>query len=121
MEVNGIEKALVISKSTGAYLHGFDAAVDAFGGAIAGFQNDGIQDSPQVALNGFVHVLDRGKSASHGLGQPLLPGFGRPGATHIAPQVLGGFFEENYLDGVGISDCIRNGTLAANQVLHRHA
>ena len=27
----------------------------------------------------------------------------------------------NYLDGVGISDCIRNGTLAANQVLHRHA
>ena len=48
MEVNGVEKALVIPKSTGANLHGFDAAVDAFGGAIAGFQN-----SPEVPFDRF--------------------------------------------------------------------
>ena len=45
-----------------------------------------------MTLNGFGHVLDRGKSASHGSGQPLLPSFGRPGVTHIIPQILGGFF-----------------------------
>ena len=61
MEVNGVEKVLVIPKSTGANLHGFDAAVDAFGGAVSC-----IQDTPEVPFDRFGHVLNGGKSTSHG-------------------------------------------------------
>ena len=38
----------------------------------------------------------------------------------ILDSYEGLFLAGNYLDGVGISDCIRNGIRAANQVLHQH-
>ena len=58
MEVTGVDKAFMIQKSTGADFHGFAAAVNAFGGAITRLQDDGIQDFPQVTLDGFCHVFD---------------------------------------------------------------
>lgn len=42
MEVNRVGKALMIPKSTEADFYGFYAAVNAFGGAITYFQDDGI-------------------------------------------------------------------------------
>ena len=58
--------ALIIPESAGTDFHGFDAVVDAFGGGITCFQNDDIQDSPQVISECFCQVFDEIKSVFHG-------------------------------------------------------
>ena len=73
MDVNGVCKLLYISEASTAHFDGLDSTVDAFSRSIAYFQDDCIDDSPQMGFNGVRGYLDGGKSTSHGPGQPALP------------------------------------------------
>ena len=59
-----MNQALNISESVCAYFDGFDSTVDAFGGAITGFEHDCIDDSPQMFSNGFGYFFI-GSSRQH--------------------------------------------------------
>ena len=88
-----MNQALNISESVCAYFDGFDSTVDAFGGAIAGFEHDCIDDSPQMFSNGFGYFFHRFKPAAHRPTQPTLPSLERPGTMDIVPQFLGQFLD----------------------------
>ena len=46
MEVNGVGKAALVTKTAASNLDGFDAAVDALGRAVTDLEDDGIQNAP---------------------------------------------------------------------------
>ena len=73
-----------------------DPTVDAFCRAITDLQNDGIDDAPQVILDGFGGLFDGLKPTTHGPVQPTFPALEHPGSTDLMPQVPG-----HFLDGPG--------------------
>jgi hypothetical protein len=65
MEVDGILVAGFIAKATTAYFDHIDPAVDALGGAIADLQEDGVNNSPEMGLDGPGNFLDGFQSTAN--------------------------------------------------------
>ena len=68
MEVDGIPVARLIAKSTAAYFDHLDPAVDALGCAIVSLQDDGVNNAPEMFLDGSGNLPDRFQSAAKGPG-----------------------------------------------------
>lgn len=87
VKVNGITEALLVSESTSPCLYGLDPAVDAFRMTVVSFQDDGVNNAPQVFLQrcrDFLH--GRQAAANHPVDQSL-PALQCPGPVLVMPQL----------------------------------
>jgi len=85
MKVNGIHESSFVAESACTDLDGFDPAVDPFSRAIAGLQNDGIENSPQMVPDCPGSFFHRFKPAAHSPAQPFRPISECPAPGFIVP------------------------------------
>lgn len=86
MKVDSIGKSLLVTETSAAYLDRLDSAINAFCRTIAYLQDNCIQYSPQVLLDGLGDVLDRFQATAYCPGQPLLPSLSGPCLADIVPE-----------------------------------
>ena len=86
MKVDSIGKPLLVAESSAAYLDRFYPAVEAFRRSIAYLQNNRIQYSPQMFLEGLGDFLDRFQTTAYRPGQLLLPFFSGLCLADIVPE-----------------------------------
>ena len=87
MEVDGLNVSHFIARASIPGFDALDAAIHTLIRSVARLQYDGIENAPQMFLDGSSHLFDRSQATLDRLGIPLLPGFLRPGATDIVPEL----------------------------------
>lgn len=110
--MNCVGQPLFVSESTGTSFDGIEATVDAFCRTVAGFENDRVNDSPRLRLDGLGRLFHWFKPATHGPGKPSHLCFERPSTIDKMPQ-----FVEQFLDGPCLGRCQRTGRQLPESVL----